>query len=279
VRVHAVPATSKDGKLYPQSNIDALLRVALKFIDRRMNNKPASEPHPRSIFLFYVPAQDEDLLLRSLDFCVFPIAMRKLSKFIDGRQCRHGLKYCFEAVNEAMTIVSRDFEEIVQPRVKSRKSSESLLLPPENFEGTLSPIREFFIELTRGTRSWSDPYPDLKLLRWFSRDDLPNFLRGDEKKQIFQDIRKLIFPCARPSELHGVAPPVPPAEEFLYLLQNLKTLFRFGAPLEGGFHHDVQLERGQKIKGVVFHCSSAGSVIVDATHANIYPNDYVRPAK
>src|SRR5208283_1114997 len=71
------------------------------------------------------------------------------------------------AVKAAMTIVSRDFQEIVQPRVKSRRSSESLLLPPENFEGSSGPIREFFVELTRQTRSWADPYPDRELLRWF----------------------------------------------------------------------------------------------------------------
>jgi len=89
VRVHSVPASSKDGKLYPQSNIDALLLVALKFIDRRMKNKPTAEPHPRSIFLLYVPAQDQDRLLTALDFCVFPVAMRKLAEFSDGRQGRN----------------------------------------------------------------------------------------------------------------------------------------------------------------------------------------------
>lgn len=279
VRVHAVPASSKDGKLYPQSNIDALLRVALKFIDRRMKNKPTAEPHPRSIFLLYVPAQDQDLLLTALDFCVFPVAMRKLAEFIDGRQCRHALKYCFEAVKAAMTIVSRDFQEIVQPRVKSRRSSESLLLPPENFEGRSGPIREFFVELTRETRSWADPYPDRELLRWFDSEDLPEFLRGGERKEIFRDTRKLVFPCARPSESHGLTPPVLLEEELRYLQHNLKTMFRFGAPLEEGFHHDVQLEKGQRIKGVKFRCSRLGCITVDATHANVYPNDYVRPGK
>jgi len=277
VRVHSVPASSKDGRLYPQSNVEALLRVALKFVDRRMKNSPTAEPHPRSILLLYVPAPDQDRLLQALDFCVFPIAMRRLAEYVDGHQCRHTLKKCFVAVDAAMTIVRRDFEEVVQPRVRSRRSSEPFLLPPENFEGRTGPIREFFIELTRESRSWADPYPEQDLLRWFDSEDLPQFLRRDERKEIFRDVRKLVFPCARPSEPHGLAPPVVPDEELQYLQHNLKAIFRFGALLEEGFHHDVQLERGQRIKGVQFRCSRLGCVTVDATHANVYPNDYVRP--
>ena len=56
----------------------------------------------------------------------------------------------------------------------------------------------------------------------------------------------------------------------------LCRLYRFGAPLPDGFHHDVQKRNGQDMKRVVFDCSVDGPVFVSGSYANVYPNDFVR---
>jgi hypothetical protein len=277
-RVLGVPSASKDGRLYSEALLKQLLNLVLPFADRRIRNRPSGAPvQPKRLMLFYVPASDQEELLQAFDFFVFPVTLNGLCNFEHGRQSRHVLGSCFTEIQGALEKSRYHFERLVKPRVLSRKSAEGLLLPPRNFRLRSGQIGELFYEFTRGSRAWDDHSMEGAALRMFDHDDLPNFLRQSERQSIFQDARGLVFPCARPAELHGTPPPASGGQDLAYLQYNLRSFFRFGVPLEEGFHHDVQFEQGRPVSGVEFECSRNGCLQVSATHVNIYPNDYVRP--
>ncbi len=277
-KVVGVPSPNKDGRLYSEALLKQLLSLVLPFADRRVRNRPSGAPvQPQRLMLFYVPANDQEVLLEAFDFFVFPVPLKGLSTFEHGRQGRHVLESCFIGIQEALEKARQQFELLVKPRVLSRKSAEALLLPPRNFQLQSGQIRQMFHEFTRGARAWDDHSMEGATLKTFDHDGLPTFLRKSERQTIFQDARDLVFPCARPAEHHGTPPPASGNQDLAYLQYNLRSAFRFGVPLEEGFHHDVQFEQGRLISSVEFQCSRKGSVPVSASHVNVYPNDYVRP--
>jgi hypothetical protein len=94
---------------------------------------------------------------------------------------------------------------------------------------------------------------------------------------MYRDARDVVFPCARPSALHGPLPQIDTPDAVSALQYFLRSAYRFGTPLPDGFHHDAQLERGRHFREMKFQCTRNGSILVSASHVNIYPNDYVRP--
>ena len=88
----------------------------------------------------------------------------------------------------------------------------------------------------------------------------------------------MIFLTAHPAAFDGATREA--GEEALdsELLLRLKGLYRFGAAVPNGFHHDVQYEQGRTLAGVEFECAIMGKVRGNASHANIYINDFVRIA-
>lgn len=274
---HASP-THDGAVLYKKATVDALLTAGATFAIRRLRNRSDNQSaRPRRITLFYVPSDDDRLLLEAFDFFVFPVPMRDLAKYDDkGHQLRHQRNASEGAIRKALESYTRDFLGIVQQRVESRKSSEPLLLPPMNFhikaERALHPFRE----LTRGTRAWEKTLPDGVSPFTFDFKRLPDFLREHENQVIYRDSREIVFPCARASEAHG-------GYEFDHnakvevLRDLLQSTYRFGASLSPGFHHDAQFEGGRHLTATIFDCSRNGQISVTATHANIYPNDFVRP--
>jgi hypothetical protein len=111
----------------------------------------------------------------------------------------------------------------------------------------------------------------------FDGEMLPAFLDHNERQMIFQDFRGVVFPCARPAELHG-SQEIDTTADASVLRQILRSAYRFGRSLPQGFHHDTQLEGGRHFNQFKFDCSREGELAVTASHANIYPNDFVRPA-
>jgi hypothetical protein len=165
----------------------------------------------------------------------------------------------------------------VQQRVESRRSAQALLLPPLNSHLKEQRAKDAFCELTRGARAWANAMPEGINPEMFDRQRLPDFLGHQETQVIYKDTRGVVFPCCRASEPHG-------GQEFdhsakVELLRDLlQSTYRFGASLPPGFHHDAQFEGGRDFKATPFECSRNGQLSVSATHANIYPNDYVLPA-
>ena len=183
---------------------------------------------------------------------------------------------CETAIKRGLEIYRRELVGIVERRIESRKSHEPLLLPPSNFHIEAQRVRHAFAELTRGTRAWENVMPEEISPETFDRERLPNFLNHQETQVIYKDTRNVVFPCCRAYEAHG-------GTEFDHnaelggLLDILRSTYRFGASLPAGFHHDAQFEKGRDFSATSFDCSREGRISVTATHANVYPNDLVRP--
>jgi len=278
-KVIASPSPSHAGLIYKKSTVDTLLTAGARFAIRRLKNRSDDQSaRPRRIVLFYVPSDDDCLLLAAFDFFVFPVPLRDLAKFdATGHQVRHQRTACEDAVQKGMDVYSRELVGIVQQRVESRRSSEPLLLPPLNFHLKEQRARDAFYELTRGMRAWENALADGITPEMFDHKRLPDFLGHQETQLIYKDTRGVVFPCCRASEPHGGKKFDHDAEVDV-LRDLLQSTYRFGAILPPGFHHDAQFEGGRHFKTTSFQCSREGELSVTATHANIYPNDYVRPA-
>lgn len=279
-KVIAAPSPSYDGQLYRVRTLRELLTAGAQFAIRRLKYRSEDQAaRPRRIALFYVPAEDDELLLRTFDFFVFPVPLRDLSSFDDsGNQRRHQRVACEAAIQKGMEVYTRDLVGLLQRRIGSQKSHEPLLLPPANFHLGDQRLRQNFCELTRGIRAWAKAMPEEIIAQTFDQEMLPNFLRRDERQQIFRDSRNVVFPCARPAEFHA-AKEVDPAAEVPVLLDLLRSTYRFGTSLAQGFHHDAQFEGDRHFNQTRFDCSREGEILVTASHVNIYPNDYVRPTR
>jgi hypothetical protein len=278
-KVIAAPSPSYDGLLYREKTVQTLLTAGAQFAVRRLRNRSDDQAaRPRRIALFYVPAADDELVLRAFDFFVFPVPLRGLSTFDEaGNQRRHQRQACEDAIRRGMDVYTRDLIGSLQRRIESRKSHEPLLLPPINFHLADQRLKHAFCELTRGTRAWENAMPGSAVAQMFDREMLPRFLDRNERQMIFRDSRGVVFPCARPTELHG-AQEINPSADVSVLRELLRSAYRFGTSLPQGFHHDAQFENGRPFNQMRFDCSREGELFVTASHANIYPNDYVRPA-
>lgn len=112
----------------------------------------------------------------------------------------------------------------------------------------------------------------------FNSEMLPRFLKPGEHQQIFRDARGIAFPSARSTEFHG-AYQLNPSDDVDKLGELLRSVYRFGASVPQGLHHDAQFEYGRNFDQVEFECSKEGAIKVTGSHANIYPNDYVRASQ
>jgi hypothetical protein len=276
-KVLAVPSRSHDGNLYRQNTIELLLRAAADFSIRRLTNRGEEQlPQPRRIALFYVPSDDEQQLIEAFDFFVFPAPLRDLAFFDSaGHQRRHDRDAGEQAIKKAFDVYSNELIGNLQPRIEGRKSSEPLLLPPLNFHLREGRLRQAFCELTRRARTWDSAMPDGIVPEMLDHEQLPQFLRPQERQLLYSDIRSVVFPCARPTRFHGQLPEVSLDSKLLILQNFLRSVYRFGTPLPDGFHHDAQLQEGRSFDKMSFACSRNGPISVSADHVNLYPNDYV----
>jgi hypothetical protein len=279
-KVIASPSTSFDGHLYRKTTVQILLKAGAQFAIRRLRNRSDDQTaRPRRIALLYVPAEDQDALIDAFDFFVFPIPLRDLAQYdLTGRQRRHDRGACERAIHKAMEVYTTELIGILQRKIEGRKSQQPLLLPPVNFHLPDDRLRQAFRELTRGARAWEKAMPDTVAAESFDKDRLPDFLRPQERQLIFKDMRGVVFPCSRPTEMHG-AQEIHPAADVMHLREMLQSTYRFGASLPLGFHHDAQFEYGRHFDHTPFDCCQKGKLLVSGSHANIYPNDFVKPAQ
>lgn len=278
IKVIATAGQSYDGAIYKQRTVDALVESAAQFAIRQLRNRRDDQSaRPRRIALFYVPAPDDEILLKSLEFVVFPVPLRRLAKFDDfGTQMRHRPDACESAIQDALEVYRRQLVGIIEQRIASRKSHEPLLLPPWNFHIKNKRMGHAFSELIRGTRAWEMGLVEFVKPEMFDRKRLPSFLDHNETQGIHKDTRGVVFPCCRPSEAHALSE-FDQIASVEGLLNILRSTYRFGASLPPGFHHDAQLEEGVEFRSMPFDCSREGRIAVTTTHVNVYPNDFVRP--
>lgn len=256
-KVIALPSGKYAGTLYPETLIGDFLRAAAQF-SARVHGDSARRggPRPSDVLLFYVPAEDQENLLSKFDFAVFPVALRDLS----GSDSRDKQKrYDGAAYENAFSSALLCADRGKAKRLLARSSP--MALPPRNFhlDGGRRIDHEFRL-LRDGQRPWSAP--------WRLHQQ-----RSSGQATAFYDERDVIFPVAR--ELHGTQRTLDSnagANEFQGLL---RSLYRFGVPLENGFHHDVRRRDGHDFSRMPFDCSRQGRVLVSGTHANVYPNDSV----
>jgi len=263
-RVISQPARNDDQQLYSVAAVDTLLGVITDYAERsrRANIRPSV---PQFILLAYVPSPDEEILLSSFDFCAFPVRLSYLSEYNAQRQRRHDPIASKEYVADRVNIAAGEINDLKR-RLSSISSRDPLLLPPKNFLLTKErPIATVFADLVRQRIAWAEPFQGINHVR-----------PKGSVRTVLQDARGLLFPPDK--ESHGLPrelePDADPEERRLFL----RSAFRFGIPLPEGFHHDVQYE-GRSLGEAQFNCCRRGDLSLKCSHANVYPNDYVRAAK
>jgi hypothetical protein len=269
---------SYDGALYREKSVQMLFTAGARFAVRRLKNRSDDQSaRPRRIALFYIPADNDELLITAFDFFVFPVPLRDLTTYDEtGTQRRHLRHECERAIRKAMEVYAGILIGSLQGRIESRKSREPMLLPPINFHLPDGRLKRAFCELMRGTRSWENTMPDTMAAETFDSERLPDFLRPQEHQMIFKDARGVVYPCSRATQMHGVQE-IDPDADAPDLREMLRSTYRFGTSIPHGFHHDAQFEYGRHFDNTRFDCSGKGACFVSGSHANVYPNDFVDP--
>jgi hypothetical protein len=115
---------SYDGALYKEKSVQTLFTAGARFAIRRLKNRSDDQTaRPRRIALFYVPADNDELLIRAFDFFAFPVPLRDLSTYDEtGTQRRHLRHECESAIRGAMETHARVLVGSLQGRIESRKS-------------------------------------------------------------------------------------------------------------------------------------------------------------
>jgi hypothetical protein len=274
-RVIFQPSSSEDGALYRVGTVSGLLKATSQYAVRQQRAH-TPEPAPGQVLLAYVPANDDEKLLLEFDFTVFPVRLTRLAEYnLRGRQYRHDTKSAIDYVIDSIKNATTIFSEIKR-RLSSPNFREPLLLPPRNFQVTKATvIADLFLELRRDKRSWVVPFLEVHTSR-VSHEELNHHIPGGVHKDVLTDYRTLLYPHDLSN--HGPSRELPENctdEERKWFL---RSSFRFGVPLQQGYHHDVQYGN-RKLGGTVFNCCDRGELPLNCKYANVYPNDCIRPSK
>jgi hypothetical protein len=259
--------------LYKQHTVAELMRAVSGYANRQLEAKTVP-PTPAQILLAYVPASDEEQLLAEFDFFVFPVRLSRLAEYDErGRQYRHDRKVAEDYVVATLQTALISFVE-VKRRLSSPSPREPLFLPPCNFKiSNAERMADLFREMRQAKRPWGSPLPDIRTAK-VTHEQIRKIPAG-KQMEVFSDFRSLLFPHDR--SYHGLARELPFGCSHEVRKQFMRSSFRFGVPLIDGFHHDVQFG-GRSLGGETFECSQKGSLQLSCSHANVYPNDFVRPS-
>lgn len=271
------PATSVDAALYSKPYIETLVRSAGEFAVRRRSNGN-EQPTPASLTLIFVPAIDQEFLLKTFDFTVMPSPLSALAVRDErGAQLRHQLEIALEEIIQAIKASSHAQLSLaeVRRRLSYQSDNEALLLPPANFMTADGDLRAAFREFREGKRSWTDRLAHLGPTD-LKHEDVPSRIKKQQTRRPFVDVRGMAYFIAHPNAYDGQARE---ADNTLpEILSKLQTLFRFGGSVVSGLHHDAQRSDGSRLGGAMFHCSEKGPIRSNEGYANVYPNDFVRVA-
>jgi hypothetical protein len=185
---------------------------------------------------------------------------------------------CEAAIRKGMEVYTRELIGGVQQRVESRRSAEALLLPPLNFHLKEQRAKDAFCELTRGARAWANAMPEGITPEMFDRQRLPDFLGHQETQVIYKDTRGVVFsvlPSYRTLTENKSLTTVPKSR---YFVTFCKAPTVSEHPCHRAFITTHNLKADGTSKQRRSNALATGQLSVSATHANIYPNDSVRPA-
>ncbi len=242
-KVIAIASRARSQSLYPTDTVQRLMDAAAGHVSSRSVS-------PAELVLFYVRAVDDESLLRAFDFCAMPAPLDlPLPDRLSPNLYEQAMKAAYQKISSRL-------HSDVKNRVAGGRSAEPLLLPPRNFVTNAGRMADEFVKIRRGLPDWHTC-------------GLQSPARVPGASRCFTDSRGLLFKAAAPGAMHGQARQVPPQ-------QLLRGRFRFGAPLRTGFHHDVSRSDAGRLDNVEFECCEKGPIRASGTHANIYPNDYVR---
>ena len=275
--VIGAPSPVSDGSLYSPALLRTLLGGLTGFALRRRTNGPPTPLAPKSITLLYVPAPDDERLLRTLDFAVMPQPLTALAvRDVGGRLLRHSVEAAEAAIEDILGHRSRAKAdlEVVNERINRLNDREALLLPPRNFVTDQGRLSRKFVEMRRGRRSWSDRFNDLGSEQ-LTRNQIAR-IPEEKTRQAYVDSRRVAFLTAHPTAYDGLVRELEESAALEARLSVLRSLYRFGIALPSGFHHDAQPADGSRFNDFEFDCDTEGRVCVNASHANIYSNDFVR---
>jgi hypothetical protein len=271
-RVVFVPGPERDGYLYKPAYVEQCLRAATGYAERVASFAPP-EPAPNALILAYVPDHSATILLDAFSFSAFPIPVVGLDEYSLGRQVRHNETESREIALNTIKAAAEPLG-VVKRRLNTYSPKDPLFLPPQNF--LLAPgvyLSHLFSELRDGTKAWTDAI-EVPIMR-ATHADLPAHA-GQHGLNVSIDARELLFP--RDLSAHAGVRELNEDEQGVKHRENLlRTLYRFGTPLPGGFHHDVQFAR-RSLATTEFHCAVKGRFPVNSNYANVYPDDFVRPA-
>lgn len=273
--VIAVSSGGDNRELYKPQTVAALLKGTSEYAIRQQKAQtPALVP--AQILLAYVPADDQERLLTEFDFFVFPVALARLAEYNDhGRQHRHDLKEVQAYIPESLRIALNSFAT-VKRRLSSPSARESLLLPPRNFHvSSTQKLAEIFLDLRRNSRPWSSPIEEVRVQK-VTHEQLRKHVRRGEHKEVLIDYRNLLFP--QDFSAHGHVRELAGDCTDQERKEFMRSAFRFGVPLPGGYHHDAQYSE-RDLGGTIFECCRAGRLQLHCAYANVYPNDFVRACK
>lgn len=275
--VKGVPSPKPDGALYSTALVNLLTRSIGEFAVRRRTNGNA-QPTPASITLLFVPAPDQEVLLRRFDFALMSAPLSALvARDEHAKQLRHDGNAVAETLVAAVAAAAEarmNLNQVVR-RLGYQSDNEALLLPPRNFmtqDGDLVPA---FTAIRRGHRPWTDRLTELGPTP-LTHDDVPKRIQGQQTRWVFVDGRGMAFFIAHPRAYDGPPREVEDGENADELLDTLRALYRFGGAVMPGLHHDAQRSDGAALDGAVFECSTKGRISAKAEYANVYPNDFVR---
>jgi hypothetical protein len=272
----AVPAAKDSYRFYPDTGVQALLRATAGFAIRtRLSPSAVWKPIvPGRLILLYVNSLDETQLLSGFEHFAYavPVAAPAHARAAPS-------DWRFDP-RLALPAIIRSVRQLIEADEPQRKLARSdiRMLPPVNFHCPRGGrIGAAFRAVSRGEIDWATLEAGIPLHR-FLYDDLPKVMKAGKKHaRFYVDARGLVFPPAARSGDHGVPREISAKSPIPELQALLRCLYRFGSAIDYGFQHDVQLPRGKLLDRVPFDCSINGIIEVSGSHANIYPNDFVRP--
>lgn len=266
-------AAGKNSQRFYDRSVEALLRAAAGFaIRNRLSASAAWRPVvPSRLVLLYVRAADEERLLSAFEYFAYakPIEAPR-----HGDPAPSGWRFDPRLVEAPVAAAVRALVDAdLPPRLIARTDVRNL--PPNNFHlRDKGKLADRFTAVRRGETAWADIEAEISP-KEFRREDLPKAIVA-KKARLHVDARGIVFPPALEGGEHGFPREALDNASSTELRSLLASLYRFGSVLDYGFHHDAQYAGGKTLDRVAFDCSRQGRIEVSATHANIYPDDYVR---